>query len=139
MPTSIHCANIMILDSNLENITRTETILKGMFDTLLVRSFLFGDAMIQFLDSPGGRKPENLPNLILVDIDLPDQDGFKPLSVLQQLPHTRDLPVILHTGTWDFDLIEKGFKFGVRAIVPKFSVMQLKLQMERLLREPQAA
>jgi CheY-like chemotaxis protein len=40
----------------------------------------------------------HLPVLAIVDINLPDMDGFEVMRQLRLLPHTRDMPVIIFTA-----------------------------------------
>ena len=38
------------------------------------------------------------PDLILLDITMPDKDGFEVLQKLKSDVHTASIPVIIHTG-----------------------------------------
>jgi CheY-like chemotaxis protein len=40
----------------------------------------------------------NRPLLILLDIDMPEMDGYEALKALKSKPETRDIPVIFLTG-----------------------------------------
>jgi len=40
----------------------------------------------------------NQPNLILLDIDMPDMDGYETIEILKSKPETKDIPVIFLTG-----------------------------------------
>ena len=42
---------------------------------------------------------EKLPALLLLDIDLPNRDGFSILKDIRQLPDFETLPVIIFTNT----------------------------------------
>jgi len=59
------------------------------------------------------------PDLILLDIYMPETDGFKALEILKSSGDYADIPVIFLTGTTD-DLIEADIlKQGVIDIIKK--------------------
>jgi len=43
----------------------------------------------------------NHPAVILLDIDMPDMNGFDAIKVLKSKPETKDIPVIFLTGMSD--------------------------------------
>src|SRR5512133_2385253 len=51
-------------------------------------------------------------DLILLDIVLPDVDGFEVCAALKATPQTQDVPVILLTAKKENDTITKGFLLG---------------------------
>lgn len=53
-----------------------------------------------------------IPDLILLDIGLPDLDGYEVCRELKKHKETFDIPVIFLTGKNDFDDILNGFKAG---------------------------
>lgn len=53
-----------------------------------------------------------LPDLILLDIMMPEMDGFDVCKKLKADPSTRDIPVIFLTAKSDTEDIIKGFQIG---------------------------
>lgn len=51
-------------------------------------------------------------DLILLDIMMPEMDGFSVINILKQNPTTSEIPVIFLSAKADVDSIEKGFKLG---------------------------
>ncbi len=51
------------------------------------------------------------PDLILLDVMMPDMDGWTVCKALKADPETRDIPVIVLTVLTSEDSIERGFKF----------------------------
>jgi two-component system, sensor histidine kinase and response regulator len=62
---------------------------------------------------------EPKPALILLDADMPGMDGFATLEQLQQLPGTRDIPVIFVTGMHDDIDEQRGFDLGAVDYIAK--------------------
>ncbi len=51
-------------------------------------------------------------DLIVLDLMMPEVDGFKVLKILKQNPITRDIPVIVYTAAHDLVSIEKTLELG---------------------------
>jgi len=58
-------------------------------------------------------------DLILLDIVLPDIDGFEICSYLKSNPSTQDIPIIFLTAKKENDTITKGFQLGAVDYIPK--------------------
>lgn len=56
---------------------------------------------------------DTLPNLILLDVDLPGTNGFDVFHRLQADSKTADVPIIFLSAIHDFDARIKGFRLGV--------------------------
>lgn len=78
---------------------------------------------------------DKLPDIVLLDVMLPDEDGFSILRKIRNNAATRKLPVIMITArNTEVDLI-KGFDSGADDYVMKpFSVMELLSRIRALLR-----
>lgn len=55
---------------------------------------------------------ESLPNLILLDLILPNMNGFEILEVLKKNQKTKDTPVIILSNLSQKEDIEKSLKLG---------------------------
>ena len=81
---------------------------------------------------------ELLPDLILLDIMLPDEDGYRIVRRLRSNPKTRHIPVMMITAkTTEMDMV-KGLDDGADDYIRKpFSVMELLSRVRALLRRTQ--
>ncbi len=78
------------------------------------------------------------PNLILLDLMLPDLPGTEVCRRLKENPRTRDIPVILCTARGSEVDRVVGFEIGADDYVVKpFSVRELGLRVRALLRRVQ--
>jgi putative two-component system response regulator len=59
------------------------------------------------------------PDLILLDIMMPDMDGYEVCSELKNHPDTRDIPIIFITAKSDVEDETKGFGFGAVDYITK--------------------
>jgi len=60
-----------------------------------------------------------MPDLILLDIIMPDMDGYEVIEALKKSEKTRDIPVIFITGLDNSNAEEKGFALGAADYIPK--------------------
>lgn len=81
---------------------------------------------------------ELLPDLILLDIMLPDEDGYRIVRRLRSNPKTKNIPVMMITAkTTEMDMV-KGLDDGADDYIRKpFSVMELLSRVRALLRRIQ--
>ena len=83
------------------------------------------------LTAPNGRDGVrlgalNLPDLILLDIGLPDEDGFKVYRRLRDKPVSLECPIIFLTAQADIDSRLHGFEQGaVDYVVKPFHIKEL--------------
>ncbi len=59
------------------------------------------------------------PDLILLDVMMPDMDGFEVCKRLQLIPETKNIPVIFLTGMGNEDDISTGLKLGAVDYITK--------------------
>lgn len=82
---------------------------------------------------------ENVPDLVLLDIMLPDMDGLEIVKKLRSRPDTVRIPIILVTAkTTELDKV-KGLDIGADDYLTKpFGVMELISRVKALLRRSRA-
>lgn len=78
---------------------------------------------------------ERIPNLIILDIMLPDDDGLNIVKKLRANPETRRVPIILVTAkTSEIDMV-KGLDVGADDYITKpFGIMELIARVKAILR-----
>lgn len=81
------------------------------------------------------RMKEQAPDLVLLDIMLPDADGIDVLKQIRQNPQTKDLPVIMVTAkSMEIDKV-RGLDSGADDYLTKpFGIMELISRVKALLR-----
>lgn len=94
----------------------------------------FGNAKTFF-----SRITEKVPDLVLLDIMLPDMDGLEIVKKLRSRPDTVRVPIILVTAkTTELDKV-KGLDIGADDYLTKpFGVMELISRVKALLRRSRA-
>ena len=76
------------------------------------------------------------PDLILLDLHLPDQHGFEIFKMIREQPRTRDIPIIMLTGDTDPDSLVRGLKLGANDYLRKpFHARELLARIEARIRD----
>ena len=78
---------------------------------------------------------ERVPDLVLLDVMLPDESGYDIVKKIRKTPTTKKLPVIMVTAkTQEIDMI-KGLDDGADDYIKKpFSIMELISRVKAILR-----
>ena len=90
---------------------------------------------------PGGREAIERLNtepfdLVVLDIMMPDMDGYEVLAYIRGREGTRDLPVIFLTARASREDVEKGLRLGANYYITKpFSGAELARTVKILLEE----
>ncbi|MBX9687416.1 MAG: response regulator [Candidatus Obscuribacterales bacterium] len=77
---------------------------------------------------------EDLPDLILLDVSMPELDGPAIFAILKEDQSTASVPVIFLTGRVLHDEVEEYRKLGVAGVINKpFDPLKLPGEIMRLL------
>lgn len=95
--------NILAVDDTEASLKVLSDLLKGVGYS--VRSALTGEMALR----SAAHQP---PDLVLLDIRMPDMDGFEVYRQLRSRPETRDVPVIFFSARTETDDKLRGFELG---------------------------
>jgi two-component system cell cycle response regulator len=92
--------------------------------------------------SGGGKVVETarrlMPDLILLDVMMPDLDGFSVCQALKADPAVQDIPIIMMTARSEVDSRIRGLELGAHDYVPKpFETSELVARIRAALRVKQ--
>ncbi len=59
------------------------------------------------------------PDIILLDIKMPEMDGFTACSTIRKKPGGERIPILLVTGLEDYESIEEAYKVGATDFITK--------------------
>jgi two-component system cell cycle response regulator len=81
---------------------------------------------------------ESRPDLILLDINMPDMDGFKVCQILKENAATRDVPILFLTVDTKVDHLARALDSGgVDYIKKPFHTLELQARVRAALRNKQ--
>ncbi len=114
---------IMIVDDNMTNLIMAKKILEELYEIVPVSS---GRTALDFLKD----MPEP-PDLILLDVDMPDVNGFYVLSEIKNNPRLVDIPVIFLTAQDDPTTEVEGYFLGAIDYIKKpYTTALLKKRLD---------
>ena len=121
---------IMVVDDNPDIITIVKTILEGKGYSVLSASS--GPELLTLLKS-------QKPDLIILDIMMPEMDGLEVLTRLKGMADTTSIPIILLTAKVQYEDVLGGYKLGADYYITKpFTSTQLINGINLLLGEGKA-
>ncbi|HTM07252.1 MAG TPA: response regulator [Verrucomicrobiae bacterium] len=122
---------IMVVDDNPDIITIVRTILEGK--GYKVMSAYSGAELLSSLE-------KDKPDLVVLDIMMPQMDGLEVLTRLKAAPDTASIPVILLTAKVQYEDVLGGYKLGADYYITKpFTSTQLINGINLLLGEGKPA
>jgi putative two-component system response regulator len=120
-------STLLIVDDLPENLSVLGELLSGA--QYRVRAANSGAAALRHAIQ------EPRPDLILLDVMMPDMDGFEVLDRLKADPATRDIPVVFLTALSEADDEERGLALGAadyvtKPIKPSVVLTRVRTQLE---------
>ena len=109
--------SILIVDDTPKNIQLLGTILKNAgYKVNVATNGLQALSVLEKLK----------PDLILLDVMMPDLDGYETCKRIKEINHLKDIPIIFLTAKTQTEDIVKGFELGaVDYIVKPFNALEL--------------
>ncbi|MCL2227216.1 MAG: response regulator [Oscillospiraceae bacterium] len=100
---------IFLVDDDMTNLTIGKKALAGKFNVFTLNS---GPVMLRLL--------ENItPDLILLDVDMPEMDGYETLKQVKASEHAAHIPVIFLTALSDEEAELNGLSLGAIDYITK--------------------
>jgi putative two-component system response regulator len=100
---------ILVVDDNLSSLKQIGAQLGESYDVSLAKS---GALALQIC-------VREKPDLILLDVEMPDMDGFQTLKRLRLNRYLGSIPVIFLTGNHDTETEVRGLQSGARDFITK--------------------
>ena len=109
---------ILVVDDDNLNLMFAQKILGDVYRTECVKS---GEEAMEFLK-------KETPNLILLDVHMPNMNGFEVLDKIMQEERTKEIPVVFLTADNDRETEIEGFRLGAQDFIKKPFVADIMLQ-----------
>ena len=123
---------VVLVDDNIATLNQGKIILQELYKVYTVQSPL---TFFENLE-------HDIPDLILLDVAMPEMDGFEVIKKLKADNRYRDIPVIFLTSKSDEDSEREGFRLGaVDYITKPFSgpLLQKRISNQILYKRVQSA
>jgi len=115
---------IFLVDDDITNLTIGIKALEKYYNVMTLNS---GTLLLKILNaSIKNNKP--FPDLILLDIDMPEMDGYEAISLVKNIDELRDIPIIFLTAKTDPQSEMQGLSLGAVDYITKPFSMPLLLR-----------
>jgi two-component system response regulator len=137
--------DILVVEDNADDVALTMHAFKTWGISNRIYVVHDGIAALDFLFGTGAfvhRRPNDQPQVILLDMDLPKIEGLEVLRRMKADPRTKSIPVIILTGSKDSRDITECTRLGVHNYILKpvdfqsFSEVCLRLSLQWALLRP---
>ena len=108
---------VLVVDDNKTNLITVKGVLGDIYKTILVTK---GEQALKYLD-------EHDVDLILLDINMPEMDGFEVMRQLKASDYKRHIPVIFLTAANDVETESRCLKNGAADFISKPFVSEVML------------
>lgn len=110
---------ILLVEDNEGDILLTTEALETMKIENEIKVVKTGKDAIEYMTQSGGFSDVDLPDLVLLDINLPIKNGLEVLSVIKSAEKTKDIPVIMLTTSSSFPDQEASFNLKANMFITK--------------------
>lgn len=109
-------ATILIIDDDPGSIAMLASVLENRYEILIATTAVQGIHLATQND---------LPDLILLDINLPDKNGYQICQQLKENPRSRNIPILFVTGRQEPEDQVRGLELGAVDYIVKPVVSQI--------------
>ena len=113
---------ILIIEDNQDDLDMTLRALRKANLANRIQVARDGGEALEFIFGPGahaGRKVENAPKVILLDLKLPKIDGMEVLKRIKNNPLTMTIPVVVLTSSKEQKDVVESYQLGINSYIVK--------------------
>lgn len=119
---------ILVVDDFQSNLIFIKQVLSDIYDVAIAAS---GEQALKYLRT-------NIPDLIILDIWMPEMDGIETLQRIREAPRGASIPVLFLTSQADVNNVLKGYELGVKDVLAKpIEPNAMKDRLKRVFLEEQ--
>lgn len=100
---------VLVVDDDIFNLTVAKNLLEKSYEVIAVSS---GKQALEFLE-------KKRPDLMLLDIVMPEMDGFELMRLVKENPKWESIPVIFLTANQEPDMEVRGLEAGAVDFIGK--------------------
>lgn len=113
---------ILLVEDNPQDLEMTQRALRKANLANRIQVARDGVEAIEFIFCQGphaGRKIEDMPHVILLDLKLPRIDGLEVLKRVKSDVRTRSIPIVMLTSSKEQNDVVESYRLGVNSYIVK--------------------
>lgn len=133
MPKKTFC--ILLVDDDLDDRYLLQTAFEESETPCRLDYLSDGDEIFSYLDKQvqPETSTEQLPDLILLDLNMPKKNGWQVLNELKQSPLFKHIPVVILTTSKSPEHVRKSYSLGASSFISKPSSFSNLVEVTRIL------
>jgi putative two-component system response regulator len=100
---------IFLVDDSITNLTMGRNVLTKYYNIATLES---GERLLKMLE-------KTIPDMILLDVEMPEMNGYETIKIIKSKKETKDIPVIFLTAKTDSDSELEGLSLGAIDYITK--------------------
>ena len=110
---------ILLVEDNEDDAIIIQEVFADMSLTTLINVVRDGEETLAYLQRQGKYKVVRMPDIVLLDINMPKKNGFEVLEAIKKDPRLQSLPVIMLTTSHREEDIVRSYAKGACSYIHK--------------------
>ena len=110
---------ILLVEDNEDDVVIIQEVFADMVLGTLINVVRDGEEALAYLQRKGKYKVARMPEIVLLDINMPKKNGFEVLEAMKKDPRLQSLPVIMLTTSHREEDIVRSYAKGACSYIHK--------------------
>jgi len=123
---------ILLVEDNEDDIVIIQEVFADMKLATIVNTVRDGEEALTYLRRKGKYKVARMPDIVLLDINMPKKNGFEVLEEMKKDPRLQSLPVIMLTTSHREEDVVRSYEKGACSYIHKLVILD---QFKQLIKQ----
>jgi CheY-like chemotaxis protein len=114
-----HQVEILLVEDNEDDLVIIQEVFADMKLATIVNTVRDGEEALAYLQRKGKYNVAHMPDIVLLDINMPKKNGFEVLEEMKKDPRLQSLPVIMLTTSHREEDIVRSYAMGACSYLQK--------------------
>jgi CheY-like chemotaxis protein len=110
---------ILLVEDNEDDVVIIQEVFTDMRLATLINVVRDGEEALAYLQQKGKYKVACMPDIVLLDINMPKKNGFEVLEAMKKDPRLQSLPVIMMTTSHREEDVVRAYAKGACSYIHK--------------------
>lgn len=110
---------ILLVEDNEDDIVIIQEVFADMKLAMIVNTVRDGEQALAYLQRKGKYKDARVPDIVLLDINMPKMNGHEMLERMRKVPRLKSMPVIMLTMSQREEDVVRSYANGACSFIQK--------------------